>query len=51
MADVPALAITPKDLPDTRPRLTEDEIKEIVGPDKAREIVAVLHGTPPEKIG
>jgi hypothetical protein len=44
-------AITPKDLPDTRPRLTEDEIKEMVGPDKAREIVAVLHGTPPEKIG
>ena len=44
-------AITPKDLPDTRPRLTEDEIKEMVGADKAREIFAVLHGTPPEKIG
>jgi hypothetical protein len=50
MADVPALAITPKDLPE-RPRLTEDEIKEMVGADKAREIVAVLHATPPEKIG
>jgi hypothetical protein len=51
MADVPALATTPKDLPDTRPRLTEDEIAEMMGADKAREIVAVLHGTPPEKIG
>jgi hypothetical protein len=50
MADVPAPAITPKDLHE-RPRLTEDEIKEMVGADKAREIVAVLHGTPPEKIG
>ena len=50
MADVPALAITPKDLPE-RPRLTEDEIKEMMGADRAREIVAVLHGTPPEKIG
>jgi hypothetical protein len=43
-------ATTPKDLPE-RPHLTEDEIKEMVGVDKAREIVAVLHGTPPEKIG
>jgi hypothetical protein len=50
MADVPALAITPKDLPE-RPRHTEDEIKEMVGADKAREIVAFLHGKPPEKIG
>jgi hypothetical protein len=50
MSDVPALATTPKDLPE-RPRLTEDEIKGMVGADKAREIVAVLHGTPPEKIG
>jgi hypothetical protein len=49
MADVPALAITPKDLPE-RPRLTEDEIKEMMGADKAREIVSVLHGTPPKKI-
>jgi hypothetical protein len=49
-ADVPALVMMPKDLPE-RPRLTEDEIKEMVGADKAREIVAVLHGTPPEKIG
>jgi hypothetical protein len=48
MADVPALAIAPKDLPE-RPRLTEDEIKEMMGADKAREIVSVLHGTPPEK--
>jgi UDP-N-acetylglucosamine 2-epimerase len=32
-----------------RPRLTEDEMREMVGPDKAREIVAVLHGKPPEK--
>jgi len=51
MADVPAPAVTPKDLPD-RPGLTEHEIKEMVGADKAREIVAVLHGTPPrQKIG
>jgi hypothetical protein len=50
MADVPAPAIKPKDLPD-RPRLTEHEIKEMVGADKAREIVAVLHGTPRQKIG
>jgi hypothetical protein len=48
MADVPAPAITPKGLPD-RPDLTEDEIKEMVGADKAREIVAVLHGTPPRQ--
>jgi hypothetical protein len=46
-ADVPAPAITPNE----RPRLTEDEIKEMMGADKAREIVAVLHGTRPEKIG
>jgi hypothetical protein len=51
MADVPAPAITPKDLHD-RPRLTEHEIKEMVGADQARETVAVLHGTPPpQKIG
>jgi hypothetical protein len=51
MADLPAPAVTPKDLPD-RPRLTEQEIKEMVGADKAREIFAVLHGTPPrQKIG
>jgi hypothetical protein len=51
MADVPAPAVTPKDLPD-RPALTEHEIEEMVGADKAREIVAVLHGTPPrQKIG
>jgi hypothetical protein len=50
MADAPALAIVPKDLPE-RPRLTEDEMKEMVDADKAREIVAVLHGKPPEKIG
>jgi len=53
MADVPAPApaITPKDLHD-RPRLTEHEINEMVGADKAREIFAVLHGTPPpQKIG
>jgi len=36
----------------TRPRLTEDEIKETIGDaTKAREIFAVLHGTPPKKIG
>jgi hypothetical protein len=36
----------------TRPRLTEDEIKEAIGDaEKARKIVAVLHGTPPQKIG
>jgi hypothetical protein len=46
---VPALVITPEDLPE-RPRLTEVEIKEMVGADKAREIVAVLHGTLPDKI-
>jgi hypothetical protein len=47
----PEPATTPKDLHE-RPRLTEDEIKEMVGVDKAREIVAVLHGKPPpEKIG
>ena len=35
----------------TRPRLTEDEIKEAIGDaEKARKIVAVLHGTPPQKI-
>ena len=51
MADVPAPATAPKDLHD-RPRLTEHEIKEMVGSDKAREIFAVLHGTPPQqKIG
>jgi hypothetical protein len=50
MANVPAPAITLKDLPE-RPRLTEDEIKEMVGADKAREIVAVLYGKPPKKIG
>jgi hypothetical protein len=51
MTDVPAPAITPKDLPD-RLGLTEHEIKEMVGADKAREIAAVLHGTPPQqKIG
>jgi hypothetical protein len=50
MSDVPAPATTPKVLPE-RPRLTEDEIAEMMGADKAREIVAVLHGKPPEKIG
>jgi hypothetical protein len=36
----------------TRPRFTEDEIKEAIGDaEKARKIVAVLHGTPPKKIG
>ena len=51
MADVPAPATAPKALHD-RPRLTEHEIKEMVGSDKAREIFAVLHGTPPrQKIG
>ena len=48
---VPEPEITPKDLPDTRPRLTEDEIAEMMGADKAREIIAVLHGKPPGKIG
>jgi hypothetical protein len=48
MADVPAPAITPKGLPD-RPALTEHEIKEMVGADKAREIFAVLHGTPQKR--
>jgi hypothetical protein len=50
MADVPAPAITLKDLPE-RPRLTEDEMREMVGPDKAREIAAVLRGAPPKKVG
>jgi len=49
MADIPAPAITPN-LHD-RPRLTEHEIKELVGADKAREIVAVLHATPRQKMG
>ena len=36
----------------TRPRPTEDEIRETVGDaDKARTIVAVLRGTPPRKVG
>jgi hypothetical protein len=39
----PEPAITPKGLHE-RPRLTEEEITEMVGVDKAREIVAVLHG-------
>jgi hypothetical protein len=56
----PEPAITPKDLPDTiRPSTTEDELKRATkainwlkeDADKAREIVAGLHGTPPEKIG
>jgi hypothetical protein len=44
----PKSTITPDT---TRPRLTEDEIKEAIGDaEKARKIVAVLHGTPPQKI-
>jgi hypothetical protein len=36
----------------TRPRLTEDEIKDAIGDAaKAREIFAVLHGTSSEKMG
>ena len=50
IAEIPTLAIVPKDPPE-RPRLTEDEIKEYVGADKAREIVAVLHGPSPAKLG
>jgi hypothetical protein len=50
MADIPTLAIVPKDSPE-RPRLTEDEIREYMGADKAREIVAVLHSPPPAKLG
>jgi hypothetical protein len=57
---VPEPAITPKDLPDTIPSTTEGEELERANKainwlkeesDKAREIDASLHGTPPEKIG
>ena len=57
---VPEPAIAPKDLPDTvQQSTTEDELKRAAkafnwlkeDADKARAIVAVLHGTPPEKIG
>jgi len=57
---VPEPAIAPNDLPDTvRPSTTEDELKRATkainwlkeDADKAREIVASLHGTPPEKTG
>ena len=35
----------------TRPRLTEDEIRETIGDaDKARAIITVLYGKPPEKL-
>ena len=53
-------AITTKDLPDAmRPSTTEDELKRAIkainwlkeDAEKAREIVASLHGTPPEKTG
>ncbi|HEX3162378.1 MAG TPA: hypothetical protein VHQ92_07365 [Pseudolabrys sp.] len=47
MADAPAPAITQKDLTD-RPRLTEHEIKEMVGADKAREIVLAWHAATAE---
>jgi len=60
IASVPEPATTPKDLPDTvQQSTTEDELKRAAkafnwlkeDADKARAIVAVLHGTPPEKIG
>jgi hypothetical protein len=60
IASVTEPAITPKDLADTaQPSTTEDELKRATkainwlkaDADKAREIVAVLHGKPPEKIG
>jgi len=56
----PQPAIAPKDLPDAvRPSTTEDDLKRATkainwlkeDADKAREIVASLHGTPPEKTG
>ena len=55
----PEPAITPKDLHDTIPSTTEDELNRAnkainwlkEESDKAREIDASLHGTPPEKIG
>jgi hypothetical protein len=55
----PEPAITPKDLPDTIPSTTEDELKRATrainwlkeDADKAREIVAAQQVTPPEKIG
>jgi hypothetical protein len=50
---IPEPIAEPTITPDTtRPRLTEDEIKEEIGDaEDARKIVAVLRGTPTQKIG